>query len=301
VSTGLFRVKPGAANERLDVYLAAELGRSRAQNQRLLRAGEVVVNGHPGRASYQVQDGDEVTVTEAPAGVMPPVAAPRLPVVYEDADIMVIDKPAGLAVHAGAGTRGAATVADFARAYTSDPDADRPGIVHRLDQDTSGLLIIAKTAAAKAFMQAAFKRHEVQKTYLALVTGRLADDAAVIRLPLGRDAARPLRQAVVAGGRDATTEYHTRAAYPGFTLVEARPKTGRTHQLRVHFAATGHPIAGDTTYGPPTRPLGLRRQFLHASALEFTAPSGEHIELSSPLPADLESVAAALEAEAVAK
>jgi 23S rRNA pseudouridine1911/1915/1917 synthase len=288
------KVEPGAATERLDVYLAAALDRTRSQVQRLLRTGLVTVDGRSERASYLVQPGDTITVRSAPAPAASP-AAPDLPVLYEDEDLLVIDKPAGLSVHPGAGLEAIATVADFARSRTTDPDPERPGIVHRLDRDTSGLLIIAKTEAAKTHLQAAFKNHQIHKTYRLLVVGRLSPEAATIRLPLSRDPARPLQQAVVPGGREAITAYETKANFPGYTLVEARPKTGRTHQLRTHFAALGHPVAGDIVYGPPKRPLGLKRQFLHAAALEFTAPSGAHISLESPLPADLATVLRRLE------
>lgn len=284
-----FTVEPGAASQRLDLYLTAAAGRPRSQVQRLMGLGLVLVNGHSERPSYQTQAGDTITMQELPARSAPP-DVPDLPVVFEDADVIVVDKPAGLVVHPGAGLDAVATVADFARPRTTDADADRPGIVHRLDRDTSGLLIIAKTASAKAYLQAAFKNRQVHKTYTLLAVGRVQPEAATIRLPLGRNPARPLQQAVVAGGREAITAYKVLVSVPGYTLVEANPQTGRTHQIRAHFAALGHPVAGDTTYGPPRRPLGLKRQFLHAKALNFTAPSGKNLLLSSPLPSDLQLV-----------
>ncbi|MDB5178384.1 MAG: pseudouridine synthase [Patescibacteria group bacterium] len=287
-------VAEGAATERLDIFLAGQLGVTRSRAQTMLRAGHVRVNGRAGRPSYLVRPGDALTVDE-PEVVTADVAAPDLPIIYQDADLLVIDKPAGLVVHGGSGTAGQATVADFARAHTADPDPERPGIVHRLDQDTSGLMILAKTLAAKAALQELFREHGVHKTYSALVVGRLDRSEATIRLPIARDPAHPLRRAVVSGGRDSTTHYRILAAYPGYTLVEARPQTGRTHQLRVHFAALGHPIAGDTTYGAPRRPLGLKRQFLHATALSLVGPSGQRIELTSPLPADLRQAVTRLE------
>ncbi len=294
MSETTFRVEQGAATERLDVYLAAKLGQTRNQVQRLMRAGLVAVNERPGRASYPVQLGDSIVITAQPASTVV-ITPPDLPVVYEDSDLMIIDKPAGLAVHPGAGTA-VATVADFARAHTTDSDPERPGIVHRLDRDTSGLLVIAKTIAAKTYLQAAFKNHEIHKTYLLLTVGRVEPEAATIRLPIARDPARPLQQAVVSGGREAATAYQAKVYFPGYTFIEAKPQTGRTHQLRVHFAALGHPIAGDTTYGPPKRPLHLKRQFLHAADLEFTGPSGQKIQVDSPLPPDLATVLNTLEA-----
>ena len=292
-----YSIEPGAAGQRLDVYLAAVSGLARSQVQRRIQRGLVAINGRPERSSYQTQAGDVVLLSEetAAAAIETP---PNLPIVYEDDDILVVNKPAGLAVHSGAGLVPAPTVADFARPRTSDPDTERPGIIHRLDRDTSGLLIIAKTSAAKIFMQAAFKAHKIHKTYTLLAVGRVDPEAATIRLPIGRNHAHPLLQAVVAGGREAITAYKTEAYFPGYTLIEAKPQTGRTHQLRVHFAALGHPIAGDTSYGAPKRQLGLKRQFLHATALEFDAPSGNHIELASPLPSDLAQVLANLEEQA---
>jgi len=284
-----FTVEPRAAGERLDVFLAAALERPRSQAQRLVRTQLVLVNDQPERTSYVVQPSDVVRVSEPPAPLAKP-DAPDLPVIYEDDDLIVIDKPAGIAVHPGAATHITATVADFARPRTTDLDPDRPGIVHRLDRDTSGLLIIAKNEPAKAFMQAAFKRHEVHKAYTLLVVGRVDQEQAVIKLPLGRDPAHPLRQAVEAAGREAITPYIATRYFDGYTQIEAKPETGRTHQLRVHFAALGHPVAGDIVYGPPKRPLGLKRQFLHACSIEFTAPSGERLKLVSPLPPDLSAV-----------
>ncbi len=288
-----------AAGERLDVYLAAALQRPRSQVQRLVRTNLVLVNGDQERTSYLMQPGDVVQIQAPPVPAAKP-APPDLPVVYQDDDLLIIDKPAGIAVHPGASSHVTATVADFARPRTTDQDPDRPGIVHRLDRDTSGLLIIAKNEAAKAFMQAAFKRREVRKTYELLVVGRIDKQQAVIKLPLGRDPAHPLQQAVEAAGREAITPYIATRYYNGYTQIEARPETGRTHQLRVHFAALGHPVAGDVVYGPPKRPIGLKRQFLHASQIQFTAPSGELIKLASPLPSDLRSVLGRLEEESAA-
>ncbi|HVQ44755.1 MAG TPA: RluA family pseudouridine synthase [Candidatus Saccharimonadia bacterium] len=294
-----FTVTPRAANERLDVYLAQQTTRPRSQIQRLVKAGLVLVNDRPQRASYAVQAGDKLTVGETSAPTGRP-SAPDLPIIYEDDDLFVVDKPAGLLVHPGAGSGQAASVADFARPRTTDPDAERPGIVHRLDRDTSGLLIIAKTLEAKAFLQDAFKRRQIHKTYQLLVVGLPSHEEATIKLPLGRHPAHPLRQTVVSGGREAATSYRLVRSFPGFALLEAQPQSGRTHQLRVHFAALGHPVAGDTAYGVPRRPLGLRRQFLHAAGLQFTAPSGRELQLHSPLPTDLAAALARLESSAEA-
>ncbi len=289
-----YDVDAEAAGQRLDVFLAAATGLTRSRLQRELRAGTVLVNDASERVSYTVQDGDHITFEEAEV-VITAVEPPEIPVVYEDEDIMVVEKPAGLTVHSGTGTAGTATMADFTRLHTTDPDPDRPGIVHRLDRETSGLMVVAKTEAAKAFMQQQFRDHAVRKAYLLLTVGRVEPETAIINLPLERDPAHPLRRTVVQGGRPSVTRYKTLASYPGYSFIEARPESGRTHQLRVHFAATGHPIAGDTMYGSPRRPLGLKRQFLHASGIEFVAPSGVTLSFESMLPADLQGVIDGLE------
>jgi 23S rRNA pseudouridine1911/1915/1917 synthase len=287
-------VPAGAAAERLDVYLAAALGQSRSIIARHHKTGGITVNGRPARPSYLVHPGDHIAVILAAPNGPATRTIPDLPVVYEDEDIVVIDKPAGLAAHPAAGlSTDEPTVAEFARTRSIDTDPERPGIVHRLDRDTSGLMIIAKTAGAKTYLQQAFRDHAVHKTYTLLATGHVEPPQAVIKLPLDRDPAHPLRRAVVPGGRPAVTRYRTLVTYPGYTLIEAKPETGRTHQLRVHFAALGHAIAGDRHYNPNTaaaRDLGLKRQFLHASALDFISPSGTRLNLHSPLPNDLQAI-----------
>lgn len=287
-------VPAGAAAERLDVYLAAALGQSRSTISRRHKTGSITVNGRPARLSYLVHPGDHITVTSAVTSDPAARAVPDLPVVYEDDNLVVIDKPAGLAAHPAPGLGASEpTVAEFARTRSTDTDPERPGIVHRLDRDTSGLMIIAKTPEAKSYLQHAFRDHAVHKTYTLLATGHVEPPQAVIKLPLDRDPAHPLRRAVVPGGRSAITRYRTLVVYPGYTLIEAQPETGRTHQLRVHFAALGHAIAGDSQYNPSTtanRDLGLARQFLHASALDFVSPSGTRLNLHSPLPNDLQAV-----------
>ncbi len=207
----------------------------------------------------------------------------KLPVVYQDDDIAIVDKPAGLLVHPPVGSK-EPTLADFARGISSDVDALRPGIVHRLDRDTSGLVIIAKTAAAKAKLQRLFKQSKIKKTYLALVVGRLDPPAAVIKLPLARRQ-NSLKRAVDPQGKPAETAYRTLASYPGYSYLEVTPRTGRTHQIRVHLASLRHPVVGDRLYGHQMP--GLARQFLHASRLQFKAPSGRLVDVASPLSPDL--------------
>jgi 23S rRNA pseudouridine1911/1915/1917 synthase len=284
-------VGEGAAAERLDVFLAKELKLARSRVQKLLAADEIRVNGASSRPSYAVQSGDSISVSVQPPEPLPPSDL-QLPILYEDDDVMVVNKPAGLTVHPG-NTRPNSlvqpTVAGFMATRTSDPDTERPGIVHRLDRDTSGLLVLAKSAEAKAALQQQFRSRTVHKTYLLLTVGHPDPPAAEIRLPTGRHPNNPLKRTVITTGRPAVTRYRTLSDYQGYSLVEAKPETGRTHQLRVHFAAIGHPVAGDTTYGSARRPLHLKRQFLHAAEIEFTTPAGRRLHLSSPLPADLES------------
>ncbi len=277
---------PGVADRRLDVFLADELGLSRSVIQRLVKGKAVAVNGAIERSSYLVVPGDTIIV-DIPVERRDVLPAPDLTVVYEDETIVVIDKPAGISVHPGSGRPGQSTVADYARTISTDPDPERPGIVHRLDRDTSGLLVIAKTLAAKEYMQQQWQKHSVEKRYLLLAIGRLTSSAAVIKLPIGRDPAHPLQRTVLPGGRPAVTHYQTLLDLPGYSYLEARPETGRTHQLRVHFAALGHPIAGDVVYGLPSRPPDLPRQFLHASGLKFVSPNSKPVDLTSELPADL--------------
>ena len=278
------------------MFLAAQLGVSRTVAQREIKAGLVSVNGALERASYILVPSDKVEVrTDTTVAHERPSL--DLPVVYEDDDMVIINKPAGIAVHPGNGRRLEATVADFARTVTTDTDAERAGIVHRLDRETSGLLVIAKSAAAKEELQAVWKLRRVKKTYLSLLVGHISPDKAVIRLPLDRDPNYPTRRQVNPGGKLAVTRYQKLLDFTGYSYVEARPETGRTHQLRVHFAVMGHPVAGDIVYGSKLRPLGLKRQFLHASALSFVSPSGKLIDIEIPLPPDLKSILEALQNE----
>lgn len=212
---------------------------------------------------------------------------PKLTIVYEDSDLLICDKPAGLLVHPAPGGS-EPTLVDFARLHTQDTDPDRPGIVHRLDKNTSGLVIVAKTVAAKTYLQSAFKNHEIQKTYLALVSGHPSHSQAIIRLPIMRQSGHPARRKVAVGGRDSETHYLTVGNYGPYSLLELKPKSGRTHQLRVHLSHLGHPLVGDSLYGK-VLPKTLNRQFLHASKLEFVGPSGQNISVSSPLPPDLQA------------
>ena len=287
-----FSVTAEAAGHRLDIVLANHSGLSRTIVQRLIKNELVKTNSSLAIGKQLVVENDIISY-DVPAA--PKAAAdrpaPELHILYEDEDILAVDKPAGLLVHPGNGRINESTVADFARAHgVEDDDIIRPGIVHRLDRDTSGILILSKNAAAKAFMQAQFAERKVKKNYILLVIGRVDPESAIIDLPIGRDPRDGSRRTVTSDGRPAQTSYQTLAYYPGFTLIEAQPMTGRTHQLRVHFASTGNPIVGDIVYGAKRETLGLKRQFLHAGKLAFTAPSGKEVHLESPLPPELEIV-----------
>ncbi|MEK7310589.1 MAG: RluA family pseudouridine synthase, partial [Chloroflexota bacterium] len=268
-----------AGGDRIDRYLAnAVPDLSRAQIQRLIDDSFVTVNNVPvAKASQRINDGDEIVVTIPPPAptTLTPESIP-LNVVYEDGDLIVIDKPAGMVVHPAAGHPGG-TLVNAVLAHAPDlegvGDERRPGIVHRLDRDTSGLIVVAKNDRAHRHLQSQFKDRVAQKLYLALVVGKPPSPTGRIEAPIGRDPKNRQRMAVTSGdsGRDATTVYRTVESFKQFTLIEAEPKTGRTHQIRVHLTFLGCPIAGDPLYATPrsvgVRLPGLHRQFLHATRL----------------------------------
>ncbi|MFQ6057261.1 MAG: RluA family pseudouridine synthase [Anaerolineae bacterium] len=283
--------------ERVDKYVAQVVpDLSRSLIQRLIREGRVTVDGRAIKASYRVETGDEIVVQVPPPEAMElePEAIP-LDVVYEDEDLIVVNKPSGLVVHPSHGHR-RGTLVNAILAHCPDLGGIngtlRPGIVHRLDKDTSGLIIVAKNDAAQQSLQQQFKGRHVKKVYLALVEGRLEPKRGLIEAPIGRHPRQRKRMAVTArGGREARTEYRVLEYLGEYTLVEAHPLTGRTHQVRVHFASLGHPLVGDPVYGFRRQRLGLGRQFLHAWKLGFRLPSsGQPIELTAELPQDLHQV-----------
>ena len=299
------QVEEFQANEggqRIDRYLAQQRpDLSRSSVQKLIEDGMVTVGGRRVRSSYRLRIGDVIGLTVPPPALLQ--AQPEailLVIVYEDDDMLVIDKPAGLVVHPAPGhTSGTVVNAVLAHApemLSLGQDAERPGIVHRLDKDTSGLLVVAKNEQALRFLASQFKERSTEKTYLALVHGHLSPTHGEIDAPIGRDPRYRQRMAVVAGGREAQTGYHVLRYVGDYTLLEAMPHTGRTHQIRVHFASIGHPVAGDPVYGP-RRPIpGLSRQFLHATRLRLRLPStGEVREFCAPLPADLATALRGLE------
>jgi 23S rRNA pseudouridine1911/1915/1917 synthase len=281
--------------ERLDVFIARalpELTRSRVR--RLIDEGLVTVDGRlPAKAGVALESGQRVRITIPPPEPSTPLPeSVPLRIVYEDDDLLVVDKPAGMTVHPAPGHRTQTLVNALLARYpqlSSAGGEGRPGIVHRLDKDTSGLIIVAKNDAAHLALARQLKAHEVEKTYIALVEGKLKEPEGVIEASIGRHPRQRKRMAVVAGGREARTHYRVLREIDGRSLVEVRPETGRTHQIRVHFASIGHPVAGDAVYGRGRRAIpSLRRQFLHASRLALRHPrTGERLELEAELPEDL--------------
>jgi len=292
-------VPAGRAPGRADRFAADLTGLSRSFVQRLMADGLVTAGGRPLRANQVIEPGTELRVEVPPPAPARPLPDPSIsvPVVYQDGDLLIVDKPAGLVVHPAPGhPDGTLVNALLARdeGFGAIAGVRRPGIVHRLDRDTSGLLVVARTDAAQTSLMAQLKARRMKKTYLALVQGSLGAAVGRIEAPIGRDPAHRTRMAVVASGREAVTGYRVRERFDGWTLLELDLVTGRTHQIRVHLAAIGHPIAGDPTYGTGTSrrgPDGLGRLFLHAWRLELTSPSsGRLIRAEAPVPADLESV-----------
>jgi len=289
--TKTLQFNPPVSNTRLDKYIAEVLPQfSRSYSQKLIRQGCVLVNGQMARASQKLRKSDRITV-ELPPLPGHPLAEPiPLTVVYEDESILVIDKPAGLAVHPAPGhpehTLVNAVLA-LCPSLTKSNDLTRPGIVHRLDKDTSGLIVIAKNDVAREYLAGQFKNRTVTKRYLALVKGRLSPEQGIIEAPIGRDPYRRKRMAIVEAGKQATTQYQVRQYLDDYTLVEVSPLTGRTHQIRVHLSAIGYPVVGDPVYGVKSARLG--RQFIHAYRLGFRLPSTkQYQEFVSSLPVDLE-------------
>jgi 23S rRNA pseudouridine1911/1915/1917 synthase len=284
-----YKISPDDLKQRIDVWMTLNIGVTRGVAQRMIKDELVTINGNVLRSSYTLRKDDVVMIKDR-TSVAKKAHKLNLPIIYEDDDVVIIDKPAPLVVHPARADSTNPSVVDFIRPKTSDDDPDRPGIVHRLDSDTSGVLILAKNIAAKQFLQDEFKKRLVEKKYLALVIGRLKEKNAIIKLALGRSSNDPLKRVPTVGGKDAETEYKVLEEYDGFSLIEVSPKTGRTHQIRAHFAALGHPIAADSRYGGMSTPKSLKRHFLHASSLKLTLPSGKVITAEAPLPDELEAV-----------
>lgn len=282
-----------SAGERLDKVIATHLpDLSRALVQRLIKQGQITVNGRSTKPSYRVEAGDTVVV-HIPSETPPPVAPEPIPldIIYEDQHLLAVNKPAGMVVHPALGHH-SGTLVNAVLAHCPQTATvggpDRAGIVHRLDKDTSGLILIAKDQAIHTALQRQFKRRRVQKTYLALVEGHPSPRQGIIDAPIGRDKRQRKKMSVVRTGREARTTYHVIEMFDEHCLLELQPETGRTHQIRVHLAWLGHPVVGDTVYGYRKQRLLKHRHFLHASGLSLAHPvTHQTLSLTAPLPDDL--------------
>ena len=278
------------AGVRLDAFLSADGALTRSQAARLIAEGRVRVNGKPAAKSARLSGGETVTVDvpQLRETALPPQDIP-LDVVYEDDDVIVVNKPTGLVVHPAPGhpdgTLVNALLHHCGDSLSGIGGEKRPGIVHRIDRDTSGLIIAAKNDAAHLALSAQLKDHSLSRTYECLVTGNMKQDSGTVDAPIGRSSADRKKMAVVPTGRRAVTHWEVAARYPGVTHLRCRLETGRTHQIRVHMAYIGHPILGDTVYGAKKPVPGLTGQCLHAAGLRFIHPrTGEPVELHCPLP-----------------
>jgi 23S rRNA pseudouridine1911/1915/1917 synthase len=292
---------PVDRGKRLDQFLRERLPQySRARLQDWIEQRRVLVNGSPEKRSFLLKGTERIHVQ--PGELAPLRATPEdlpLDVLYEDADVIAINKPAGMVVHTGAGQHSGtlvnAVLHRFGKLSTAGGDL-RPGIVHRLDRFTSGVILIARNDAAHRNLAGQFASREVEKIYLALVHGRVKNDQGSINTPIARDPIRRIRMtARLATGRKASTSYQVLKRFDKFTFLEVKIGTGRTHQIRVHLASIGHPVVGDKLYGAPASTLG--RYFLHARQITFSSPSsGERITLSAPLPQDIEDYLVSVQA-----
>ena len=301
-----FTIGPDDVGVRLDAFLASQIdGWSRARLQKLIEAEDVLVNGKPAKPSHKLREHDELEVelTTPATTSFTPEAIP-IEIVHEDDTLVVVNKPAGLVVHPAAGIHSGTLANALAYHFQQLPNASsiRPGIVHRLDRDTSGLLVVAKTESTLEDLSDQFRARTVYKSYVALVHGRVQSDSGRIEQPLARDPSNRTRMAVVRGGRSALSLYRVTRRFNRFTLLDVELKTGRTHQIRVHLAWLKHPVVGDETYGGgrdntiqdpklKSQIRNLGRHFLHAEKLAFTHPAtGERVQFHSPLPPELSNL-----------
>ena len=292
------------AGVRLDAFLSADGALTRSQAARLIAEGRVRVNGKPTAKSARLSGGETVTVDvpQLRETALPPQDI-SLDVVYEDDDVIVVNKPTGLVVHPAPGhpdgTLVNALLHHCGDSLSGIGGEKRPGIVHRIDRDTSGLIIAAKNDAAHLALSAQLKDHSLSRTYECLVTGNMKQDSGTVDAPIGRSSADRKKMAVVPTGRRAVTHWEVVARYPGVTHLRCRLETGRTHQIRVHMAYIGHPILGDTVYGAKKPVPGLTGQCLHATGLRFIHPrTGEPVELHCPLPPEFTAMLQKLQSKA---
>jgi len=289
-----------AEGSRLDHYLAGQMAEySRSRIQGWIKTGRVLVNGLPAKSGDSVRAGQLVEVSPAELPALRAFAEEiPIEILYEDASVIAVNKPPGMVVHSGAGNSKGTLVNALLHRFGTLSTAggeERPGIVHRLDRGTSGVMLVARTDAAHRQLAAQFNRRTVEKHYIALVRGAVRQETGRIDKPIARDPANRLRMtAKLATGRTAISEFRVTRRFEKFTLLDVRILTGRTHQIRAHMAAIGHPLAGDSLYGGPPAPE-LNRVFLHSRDIEFDSPAtGKRVRVESPLPGDLEAVLAVL-------
>ena len=287
------------AGRRLDSFIASASELSRSAAQRLIENGAVLVCGKPQKAKYAVKAGDgvEITLPEAGPTELVPEDIP-LDIVYQDADIAVINKPVGMVVHPAPGNP-SGTLVNALMYHLNDLSGIggelRPGIVHRIDKDTSGLIVIAKNDRAHAFLSEQLKTHAVARTYIALAEGNFREDGGTVNAPIARHRTDRKRMAVAEGGREAVTHWSVLERFGDMTLLSVELETGRTHQIRVHMAYINHPLVGDPVYGRAKNDLGFTGQALHAAKLRLTHPrTGEKMEFTAPLPPTFEAALARL-------
>lgn len=289
----MLRLTVSTSGIRLDSYLAKTFPQfSRAYLQKLIEQGNILVNQRQVKASRKLAGEDRITIEFPPSPGLPKAESIPLNIIYEDNEIIVVDKPAGLTIHP-APWHPDHTLVNAILAHCPGLEEGgglvRPGIVHRLDKDTSGLIVVAKNESARVSLINQFKGKTVTKSYLVLVNGRVFPGRGTIELPIGRDPRNRKRMAIVEGGREAITHYQVNRYFGDYTLLEVMPKTGRTHQIRVHLATIGYPVVGDPVYGVKLAYLG--RQFIHAQRLGFCSPStNQYLEFSAPLPEELKQV-----------
>lgn len=292
-----FMVDSEDEGKRLDVFLAENLGDySRSYLQKLIKEKRALINKEPGKNRNLLKEGDKVII-EIPEAKPLEIKGENIPleIIYEDEDLLVVNKPRGMVVHPGAGNYQGTLVNALLHhcrgKLSSINGVIRPGIVHRIDKDTSGLLMVAKTDRAHRGLQEQLKDRSVGRRYQLLVHGVMEEDQAVIDAPIGRSPNNPLKMAVQDGGRFARTHIRVLERFKKYTFLEARLETGRTHQIRVHLQYIGHPLVGDPVYGPVKAHFSLEGQMLHGKTLGFVHPStGEHMEFDAPLPEDFQRV-----------
>lgn len=276
-------VEKDKVDVRLDLFVAEKLSLTRSQSQKMIREGLVLVNSEAKSSKYTLKTGDEICFVEGEKSI-----SPDIKIIFEDKNILVVDKPAGITVHPAPGEKGETLSEIFASEYSDSLETNRDMIVHRLDKGTSGVMVLAKNRDARDFLAKQFAARKVNKTYLALVKGKLQPSEGVIDMPLSRDLISRNKIAPADEGKDAKTLYKVEKYFQGYTLVSANPKTGRTHQIRVHFAAIGHPLCGDERYGVKSN---FPRMFLHARKLSFISPTDQkRVAFESELPKELNNI-----------